>query len=256
MIPGAIVIAGCAALAWGMRRSKPIITFAILWIAITMAIPSNLLMVTGFVLAERTLFLSSAGIVLIVAVAASEAWRMMGAAEAVPRRVLVVATGLLLVFGVARSTTRNPAWRDNDTLFRQTVEDVPFSSRAHLMLAQHLSLTKHSRDVLEEVMLAMALGRKDDVLLLGVAADQFHLSGMCGRAIPIYRRALALTPRNEQLRANTALCLMRLGRIDEAREIAMSGFQINRTSPVLIRSVALADSLTRVAHDRTLRIAR
>jgi hypothetical protein len=245
MIPGILVIVGCAVLAWRMRRTKPVITFGILWIAITMAIPSNLVMVTGFVLAERTLFLPSAGVVLIVAAVAIGLWHRIDVSERTPRRVIAVAGALVVVLGIVRSATRNPAWRDNETLFRQTVEDVPYSSRAHWMLSEHLSKTNRQRAAADEMMLAVALGRKDDVLLLGAAADQFQVTNMCGRAMPLYRRALELTPQNEQLRANASLCLMKLGRIDEARALAVSGFAINRASPALNRTVALADSLSR-----------
>jgi hypothetical protein len=256
MIPGILVIAGCAVLAWRVRRTKPVITFGILWIAITMAIPSNLLMVTGFVLAERTLFLASAGVVLVVAAIAIEIWHRVDVAERMPSRVIAIAAGLVVVLGVVRSATRNPAWRDNETLFRQTVEDVPFSSRAHWMLSEHLSKTNRQREAVDEMMLAVALGRKDDVLLLGAAADQFQVTNMCGRAMPLYRRALELTPQNEQLRANASLCLMKLGRIDEARALAVSGFAINRESPALNRTVATADSLTREARSRSAGVVR
>jgi hypothetical protein len=256
MIPGILVIAGCAVLAWRMRRTKPVITFGILWIAITMAIPSNLVMVTGFVLAERTLFLPSAGVVLLVAAIAIEIWHRVDVSERTSRRVLAVAAGLVVVLGVVRSAARNPAWRDNETLFRQTVEDVPFSSRAHWMLSEHLSKSNRQREAADEMMLAVALGRKDDVLLLGAAADQFQVTNMCGRAMPLYRRALELTPQNEQLRANASLCLMKLGRIDEARALAVSGFAINRASPALNRTVALADSLTRAARSRSAGVVR
>lgn len=256
MIPGVIVIAGCAILAWWMRHSKPVITFAILWIAVTMAIPSNLVMVTGFVLAERTLFLASVGVVLIASVALVEVYSRTDTEARMPRAVLATAVGLLVVFGIIRSSTRNPVWRDNDTLFHQTVEDVPFSSRAHWMLGEHFASTNRQREAVDEMLLAVALGRKDDVLLLGAAADRLQMNGMCGRAMPLYRRAIALTPKNEQLRANTSLCLMTLGKIAEARALALSGIETRRASPTLIRSVALADSLTRVAHDRSLKMAR
>jgi hypothetical protein len=256
MIPGVVVIAGCAVLAWWMRHVKPVITFAILWIAVTMAIPSNLVMVTGFVLAERTLFLASAGVALIASVALAELWRSVDAGLRMPRVALTTAVALLVVFGIIRSSTRNPVWRDNETLFHQTVEDVPFSSRAHWMLGEHFASTNRQREAVGEMLLAVALGRRDDVLLLGAAADRLHMNGMCGRAMPLYRRALALTPKNEQLRANTSLCLMTLGRIAEARALALSGIEAHRRSPALIRSVALADSLTRVSRDRSRIIAR
>jgi hypothetical protein len=254
MVPGVIVLLGSGVIAWALRRTIPVVTFAILWFAVTMAIPSNLVMMTGFVLAERTLFLPSVTVVLILAVAIAGLWRMIEPSEDGRRRILAGAVGLVLIAGVTRSVYRNPAWHDNDTLFRQTVEDTPFSSRAHWMLAEHLTKLNNRKEAAEEMMLAVALGRKDDFILLGFAADQLNVSGMCGRAMPLYRRALGLTPQNEQLRANAALCLMKLGRIQEARDLAAAGFELNRASAVLNKSVAVADSLTRLrgASNRSL----
>jgi hypothetical protein len=84
--------------------------------------------------------------------------------------------------GAIRSIDRGPVWRDNATLFYQTVQDVPSSSRAHWMLAKHVSQTEGPRASIDEMLLAVALGRKDDATLLGFAADQLSLAGMCPRA--------------------------------------------------------------------------
>src|SRR4029078_6048423 len=66
MLPGITVIAGLAVLAVKVRRSVPVITFAISFVTVLLLIPSNLIVVTGFVLAERTLFLPSVGVVIAV----------------------------------------------------------------------------------------------------------------------------------------------------------------------------------------------
>ena len=141
-------------------------------------------------------------------------------------------------------------WRDNEALFNQTVRDVPTSSRAHWMLAEHLSKTRGPRDGIEEMLLAVALGRKDDAILLGVAGDQLSLAGMCPRATGLYVRALAITPENVQLRVNTSLCLLRLGRIEEARAVAEAGPSASNADPRIVRMLSLSDSLSRVRQTR------
>jgi hypothetical protein len=245
MIPGLAVLAAGALIAWRMRRTLPAVTFAFLWIAVTMAIPSNLIMITGFVLAERTLFLASAAVALLAAVAIVEAWRLSASPEPVVRRAITAAVVLVIVCGVARSATRNPAWRNNETLFRQTVADVPISSRAHWMLAETLAKSGRTEEGAEEIRLAVALGRKDDFILLSYAADQLSNAGQFSRALPLYYRALELTPHNELLRSNAALCLMRLGRIEEAKTLALAGPKRQRRSDRLQHMVTLADSIGR-----------
>ncbi len=244
MLPALAVFAGAGGLAWHVRRTAPLITFAVVWMALTLAIPSNLVMVTGFVLAERSLFLASAGVAMMGSFALMQLWKTGAESEPALRRAIVAAVGLLFVLGIGRSALRNPAWHDNETLFRQTVEDVPLSSRAHWMLAEHLTQSGRAGDGVDEMLLAVALGRKNDPVLIGFGADQLQIAGLCARAMPLYYRALDLTPLNEQLRVNAALCLMRLGRIDQARMLARQGVRESEASPALDRIVAMADSLT------------
>lgn len=243
MLPGLLVIIGGAAFAWRVRRSAPVVAFAVLWIAVAMAIPSNMIVVTGFVLSERALFLASAGSVLLVAAAAAELWRM-AARNHTARRSIVAAMVLLIALGIVRSAVRNPVWRDNETLLAQTVEDVPLSSHAHWMLAEHLAGSGRPGPGADEMLLAVVLGRKDDFILLGVAADQLGNSGMCGRAMPLYRRALGLTPQNELLRTKASLCLMRLGRMADARSMIHAGLVKNPSSARLERMTSLIDSVS------------
>ena len=163
---------------------------------------------------------------------------------------------------VARSVRDNSELHAKSSVARQRHALSPDCRGRAIQLArsldagEHFASTNRQREAVDEMLLAVALGRKDDVLLLDAAADRLQMNGMCGRAMPLYRRAIALTPKNEQLRANTSLCLMTLGKIAEARALALSGIEMRRASPTLIRSVALADSLTRVAHDRSLKMAR
>ena len=243
MLPGILVVVGCAVMAWRVRRSAPVITFAFLWIAVTLAIPSNLIMVTGFVLAERTLLLASAGVTLMVAVGVLHVWRNAEYGTRNVRHALVAAVALVIVCGIGRSVTRNPVWHDNETLFRQTVEDVPFSARAHFMLAEYLFDEGRHREAVDDMLLAVALGRKNDGVMVAFAADLLQSADMCSRAMSLYHRALTLRPDDEQLRYNASLCLIRLGKVGDARSNAEAGIVTAGKTPKLERMVVLTDSL-------------
>ena len=246
MLPGILVLVGCAAAGWRVRKTAPVVTFALGWVAITLAIPSNLLIVTGFVLAERTLFLASAGVLIVVAMGIVALWNCASESGQAARYATASIIALVIGAGAIRSIDRGPVWRDNETLFTQTVEDVPSSSRAHWMLAEYQSQTKGPRASVEEMLLAVALGRKDDPTLLGFAGDQLSMAGLCPRATGLYLRALKITPENVQLRVNTSLCLLRLGRIDEARAVASAGPSASAGDPRIARMLSLSDSLSRV----------
>jgi hypothetical protein len=246
MLPGILVLIGCVAAGWRVRKTAPVVTFALAWIAITLAIPSNLLIVTGFVLAERTLFLASAGVLIVVAMGVVALWNYANESGQATRYAAASIIAFVIGAGAIRSIDRGPVWRDNETLFTQTVDDVPSSSRAHWMLAEYLSQTKGPRASVEEMLLAVALGRKDDPTLLGFAGDQLSMAGMCPRATGLYLRALKITPENVQLRVNTSLCLLRLGRIDEARAVASAGPSTSAGDPRIVRMLSLSDSLSQV----------
>ena len=246
MLPGILILGSATLAAWRLRKTNPIVTLCLAWIVVTLAIPSNLLIVTGFVLAERTLFLASAAVVILVAVAFEEAWNYASDSGRYAKLATASIVAFMIVAGAARSMYRAPVWRDNATLFAQTVEDVPSSSRAHWMFAEYLSQTKGPRASIEEMLLAVALGKQDDPTLLGFAGDQLSMAGMCPRATGLYLRALKLTPQNVQLRVNTSLCLLRLGRLDEARAVAVAGPPDVTADPRVTRTLSLADSLTTV----------
>jgi len=245
MLPGVLVILGVTAIAITLRKSKPAVTFGILWTALTLLIPSNLVVITGFVLAERTLFLASAGVAICIGALVYDALQALTERGAAARRVAIGAFCLVVVAGVARSASRNPTWRNNDALFQQTLEDAPSSYRAHWMMSDRLAELHRVPEALDEMDLAVMLGRQDDVVLLTYGGDLFNKSGRCPRALTLYRRALPLAPRNIQLRVNTSLCLLNIGKIGEAKSIALAADQADINDPRLLRVVALSDSLSR-----------
>jgi hypothetical protein len=123
---GAAGLLTVGVLAWlGVRahRRAPMITLGLAWIGGTLLILSNLILPSGVLLAERTMYLPSVGAVLLVGwlVAWTEAsWRNLGVALA----ALAVTAGLI------RTQTRVPVWTDNSRLYPQLVRDAPGSYRS------------------------------------------------------------------------------------------------------------------------------
>jgi hypothetical protein len=247
MIPVLLVIAGVVGITWSMRRTKPPVTFGFLWAGITLLIPSNLVVVTGFVLAERTLFLASAGLAICAGVAAVGLWQMMLERGRVQQLATAGVFSVLLAAGVVRSSTRNLAWHDNERLFRQTVQDVPTSFRAHWMLAEYLTDAGQWREGLDEMLLAVVLGRRNDPGLLSFAADRFRMANQCPRAMGMYRRALEIDATLPELRFNASVCLLQLGKFDEAKALARDGLNVARHDEHLQRVLVVADSLANVS---------
>jgi tetratricopeptide (TPR) repeat protein len=189
---------------------------------------SNFIVPAGMILAERTLFLPSAGVVL--ALVAAAAWAAPRLATYVARRLapanleqqlrlmragLATAIGGLLVAGAVWSARRTTVWHDNERLFRQTVIDSPNSYRAHHMLGTLEFYYKRMDAGEREYQRAIKLFPLDPMVPFQLAT-QYRMMGVCSRAIPYYRLAQVVYP--ETGNAGYAYCLVKEGRYAEARE--------------------------------------
>ncbi len=127
----ALTLAGAAGLATVVLgilvaiRAKdraPVVSFGLAWVGGTLLVISNLLVPTGVVLAERSMYVPSVGVVLILGWAAD--WL------AVQRRLTAALLAALVVgLGMARTVTRVPVWSTRGGFFLQLVKDAPGSYR-------------------------------------------------------------------------------------------------------------------------------
>ena len=120
---GAALLAACIWTAAAARRRAPAVTTGLAWVGASLVIVSNVLVPSGILLAERTLYLASVGACFLAGWAWSEGYRRAPAAAA-------AGLAAVLALATARTATRAPVWRDNVTLFNQIVLDAPGSYRA------------------------------------------------------------------------------------------------------------------------------
>ncbi len=114
----------CVAVGVGVRRRAPMVTFGLAWIGGSVLIVSNLIVPSGVLLAERTLYLPSVGAALVLG------W-LVAWTDASWARAGVALAGVLVALGMIRTETRVPAWRDNEHFFPQLVRDAPGSYRSY-----------------------------------------------------------------------------------------------------------------------------
>ena len=117
-------------LAW--RRGRRVEAFGLGWIALALAPVANLLFPAGVLVAERTLYLPSAGLALALGAALK---------DVAPRR-LAWGVGLAVLAGGVRTASRVPVWRDELTVVLSILEDSPrsFDGPARMVgiyLSQH-----------------------------------------------------------------------------------------------------------------------
>ena len=239
-IPGIFICAGILLLAIVLRRRSPVVSFGLFWLMIAFLPVSNLLVPAGFMVAERTLFFPSVGVVLVAgAIVAAVRARDIR----VERRVLAVATGLLLVLGLGRSVTRQRVWKNNSVFFDQLVKDAPLSYRAHFLRARLMGEAGNYAEMEREYRNAVRLFPYDAAMMLQIAAD-YHASGHCGPVIPMLRFSYVVEPNTGEGRVAYVQCLEHEGEWQAARTEALTALHLVNPPDVrrLRLMIAVADS--------------
>lgn len=242
MVPSAAILIGVAWLAWLARRAAPVATFAVLWVAVGLFIPSNIVVPTGFVLAERTLFLASGGVMLGVAAVLAYFAADDKTRSQVPRRVALSAIAAVLVLGLVASALRQGVWRDNATLFAQTVRDAPASYKAHLAYATVLFERKQQREGLMEIQIAYRL-YPNDLTVAQYLGEVYARDQNCPVAARFFRRVLSEDPGRSASRIGLAGCLITLGEYADARKTIDQGLAIGEAKNAMLKLKAINDSV-------------
>ena len=170
------------AIAW--RRGRTVEAFGLGWTAIAFLPVSNLLVPVGILVAERTLYLPSAGLVLAMGTALA----------ALPgRRGVVAVTVALVLAGAARSATRVPVWRDDVRLTESMLDDSPSSYRGPARTGGLLQSARRPGRALESYRQAVRIYDRDPSVFVA-AADAAITLGRPGLADSLLARAAALCP--------------------------------------------------------------
>lgn len=128
-----VLLAAMGVLAWRLtRRGDRRFAAALAWMAIAFLPASNLLVATGQILAERTLYLSSVGIAMLAAVVLDQLATMTGR---VGVRVATVAAVVLLALAARVTQVRAREWRTQETVYRQMITADPENYRGYWLLA-------------------------------------------------------------------------------------------------------------------------
>jgi len=156
------VVLATAFLAAVHGRRWPVLAFAMIWVPIALAPVSNLLFPSGVLLAERTLYLPSVGVCLA---AGAVAERLLAVRPAVRLAAAAVVVGF-----AARTWTRTPVWRDDQTYLLTLLADHPESYEAHLTAGRVLKGAGRLDEGARELSIARQLFPRDP-LVYREAAD-------------------------------------------------------------------------------------
>ncbi len=121
---GLAVVVAALWLTWRLRRRAPAFTIGMAWFVVTASVAANVAVPTGVLVAERTLYLPSAGAV----VALAWLWQWPAA-----RRGVWWPTAVVLALLGARTVERNTMWRDNDRFYDRLAREAPASYRVYAL---------------------------------------------------------------------------------------------------------------------------
>ena len=200
---GALLVLGTLGLAlrlWGKQtlgvdRAPPrLFSFGVLWLVITLSPVSNLLFLSGVILAERTFYLPSVGFVLLLAWIGAELYKER-------RHVAQGALILVLTLMSFRTVTRIATWRTNSTVFDTLIREHPESARAQWVIGDtyHSVGNRHAGNRAYRVTISLSNG---NYVVLMEVGTRLLAYGETQAAEALFRRAweeypdIELAPRN------------------------------------------------------------
>lgn len=248
------LIGWSAALRWAWSRDRTI-AIGLLIVAVGLAPVSNVLVPTGILLAERTLFLPSVGVVLVFGALLMRGVPWWRNAAPGARGVVGMAGAALVMAAVARDIRRAPDWHDFGSFITAQLRDAPLSWRAHtgygIWAFEQGDRLAGERNLREAIALWPHHARPYHTL-----ADYYRSDGLCEPAAPLYAAGLEREPDRPRQRLSATACLLWLGRYAEAATTARGGAPTDRDAALLVAAADVADSAARVrAPHHTVRLA-
>lgn len=201
-----IVACGFAAFIIHVRRPQPW-SWAVLFAAATVAPVSNLIIHTGVVVAERTLYSPSVPAALAMGVAIATLWQRRAR---LPLAIAGAVAGAALIF----TEVSIPMWHDSPSAFRSMVSRSPESYRGYALLAARERDSGHVQAAHLEYRSAIARFSRDPVLLYHAGTNALR-AGDTATGLAWLTGAVGVD--STQLRARTALASLCIHRGDTAR---------------------------------------
>jgi len=164
-------------------------------------------------LAERYLYLPSAGFVLLIAMFATWLRGKM------PKYGLAISLGIAALAGLysAQTITRIPVWKDNLTLFTEMVKKTPQGELPRGMLGKALSAEGRTDEAIEQFRLTLKY-HPNSLLAYKNLGRELMKNNLPQEAIEEYKRALKIAPKDLDLHGGLADAYEKAGMTDEMAE--------------------------------------
>jgi tetratricopeptide (TPR) repeat protein len=218
-------------LAWRARQGDRRWLGAVAWIAIAFLPASNLFVATGQILAERTLYVASIGIAMIVVLTLDVIQKR--AHHSSHGRVLgqVVAAAMIILVVIAALRTRRfvDAWRDHRALFGQIVAADSANYRGYWLAGLEARNTGNAAEALALLGKAHRMYPTDRGLRSDYAESLLR-AGQPSQAASVAAGLLA-SPKHRTRPYAVALYLEALGQAFGPESVTASASSLMRTAP-------------------------
>lgn len=248
---GAGILLAAILAGWLLRRRAPVVTFGAVWTGLALIPVSNVLVPTGVVLAERTLYLASVGAVLAIGGGAAAGLERVISPRATrvvrgSSGMLAAAILVLVIAGIARSAERQRVWRNAETLALGGVEDAPRSYRTQQAYGYQLFEMGLKDRAIEAYARAIFLApARQQWRVRNDLARRFFVEGRYDLAVEQLSASLRSAPDREETWNYLILGHLGLGNYDEAARLSDSALAHGGSPALFSGHRALADSAAR-----------
>lgn len=221
VVLGAVIVAAAIAVLWRHARKPAAWSFVTSYGALTYAPVSNLLVRSGVVVADRTLYSPSVAIAIAAGAGIIAAWNAR-------KWVVVAAAAAVAAVGLWFTVSSLSAWKDSPAAFAAIRERSPSSYLGHFTTAELRDRRDDPLGAEREYAIAVDLTPHNAAVLYMAAANAIRLRDTT-RALALLTRSVALRP--DGARTRTALVGLELQRGDtaSARSQLRDGLAIDST---------------------------
>ncbi|HEY2164404.1 MAG TPA: glycosyltransferase family 39 protein [Gemmatimonadaceae bacterium] len=230
---------------WLARKRAPALSFGLAWCCVALFPVSNVVIPTGILLAERTLFLPSVGFVLALGGALALVVSQRPVVAPRVRTLAALAASVVALAGFARSAKRQRVWQDPVTLTVASVQDAPLSWRVQQVYGDMLFSQGRAAEAIAAFRRAIELA-PESWRPRNSLAQRLRMIGDDSDAVTLLRASLAEDPRQITTIAALAPALLGAGRYAEAKHLADSIVVAENAPPIMVQMSQLADSAMKV----------
>ncbi|XP_076350106.1 protein O-mannosyl-transferase TMTC1-like isoform X2 [Tachypleus tridentatus] len=231
-------------------RERLLLSMALVVLILPFLPASNLLVTVGFVVAERTLYIPSAGVYILV----THGLHRLRVLSPKATWVCRTSTFFVLTVFVWWTLRRNTVWESRASLFKSGIESVPQNAKVHYNYANlqkdlgnvetaikhyRIALSKQDKREVAEAFLKRAIDIDPGFAeAYSALASLYAVFGHVNEAEKLHLVALSLSPDNVDALNNYGVFVQNLGREDEAVEFYQRAVRIHPNHTVALLNAA------------------